>query len=346
MRTEHQLREAFATLADRPHPADPVQQRILARTAPSAIRRRRALFVLAAVVVVVLALMLPNVLVNRTVVPADTRAPGNWNLIHSVNLPPGWEVDSQQVGPRSEMTVVRPTDTEPGTESCSIDIAARGRYQPVASPDQRQPVEINGRPGFYVAPTTDMSVTTGVFWTYTDDSWANVDCSLNGEPVPDQSLEIARRIVFTPTPLLVPFRLRSLPNGYVPSYVQQGHIEGSDLMSVGVVLDASVPDDRRPQIGISVGSGPVEVPPGIPGYETDTVRGYPAVLNAREGSLSLNVGDRTVRIVAEGGEPADRSVSLWAAGRRELLLDVAGRLKLANLTDSSTWYDANRAVDS
>ncbi|MCW2803047.1 MAG: hypothetical protein QOF52_57 [Propionibacteriaceae bacterium] len=46
---------------------------------------------------------------------------------------------------------------------------------------------------------------------YQDNPWALVECD-DGK---SQNLEIARRLVFEPSPLRVPYRLGSLPEGYL-----------------------------------------------------------------------------------------------------------------------------------
>jgi hypothetical protein len=80
---------------------------------------------------------------------------------------------------------------------------------------------------------------------------------------------------------------------------------------------------------------------GEPDYEEDRIGGRPALLNAREMWLTINVDGYSVRIETSGGEPADRTTTLWPAGRRELLVSVAENLEFArDIDDPQTWFDA------
>ncbi len=92
-------------------------------------------------------------------------------------------------------------------------------------------------------------------------------------------------------------------------------------------------------------TGTTEIPPYLAGWESDTVNGLPAVLSARDGRMCLNTQGHSVCVAAEGGEPADLTVSLWPVERRELLVEVADHLKLAtDLGDAQTGWNANRAL--
>ena len=83
------------------------------------------------------------------------------------------------------------------------------------------------------------------------------------------------------------------------------------------------------------------IAPGTPEYEEDQIAGRPALLNAREMWLTINVDQYSVRVEASGGEPADRTTTHWPAGRRELLVSVAEDLQLADdIDDPQTWFDA------
>lgn len=341
MRTEQQLREAFTVLADRSQGSEAVFEQIMARTAPGSIRRRRVVLVLAAVVVVLVAIGVPAVLVNRTAVPADTRAPGNWNLVHRVDLPPGWGVTSSTVSPDLELSQLdSPAGVDQPDQSCSVSVA--GPAHPAPTLAEGSPVDVNGRPGTYVEPSFD--ATGGVYWTYADDAWATVSCSAQGTEDRDLSLQIARRVVFTPVPVMLPFRLSATPDGYRVGLVSEG-FGATGARSAGVQLDPTDAADDRPPIQITVAPGPTEIPPYQAGWESDTVRGLPAVLSARDGRLCLDTQGHSVCVVAEGGEPADLTVSLWPAGRRALLVEVAEHLESApDLADRQTGWNANRAL--
>lgn len=341
MRTEQQLRDAFTALADRPQGSAAVFEQILARTAPSTVRRRRVVLVLAAVIVLLVGIGVPAVLVNRSVVPADTRAPGNWNLIHRVDLPPGWGLNTSTVTPDTEFAQLgNPAGVEQPAQSCSLTVNGPGYAVPRF--DGSDPVDVLGRPGFYVVPSFDAQ--GGIYWRYTESTWANMSCAAQGTDDRELSVIMARRVVFTPVPLTLPFTLSAAPDGYQVRLVSED-IGATGDRSVGVQLNATDPSDDRPPIQITVSPGTTEIPPFLAGWGSDTVNGLPAVLSARDGRLCLNTQGHSVCVVAEGGEPADLTVSLWPAGRRALLVEVADHLKLAtDLTDDETGWNANRAL--
>ena len=93
MRTEDQLRTALARLRRPAHATDDLYDTIIRRTQRQPVQRRRMALVLAvAAVLIAVAIAVPTFLVNRTGVPADQRVRGNWNQIHRVDLPAGWQV--------------------------------------------------------------------------------------------------------------------------------------------------------------------------------------------------------------------------------------------------------------
>lgn len=347
MRTEQLLRDALAEVADRPYPTENLAERILARTSSPPVRRRRAVLVLALVVVLVVAVALPTVLSRRSAAPADVRVRGNWNMIHRVDLPVGWTVTAQAVTADSESTSLKaPTSTADRIVGCVVEVQGPGRPDPAAGARRRVPVQVNGTPGYYVYPDAgdpDPSTTTsgGVTWRYATGAYAEVSC---GEDT-TLSLQMAARVRFGTVPTRLPFRLRSLPAGYqVQSVVPPLSTLDPPLLGAAS-LSAIDKSPERPVLGITVSPGPTEIPPGLPGWETDTIDGTPAVLSALDGRLCLNTRGHSVCIDAGSGQPADLTTSLWPAGRRELLVDVAKNLTLSrNLKDQSTWYRADQAL--
>jgi hypothetical protein len=346
MRTEDQLRTTLVDLADRPHPTDDLYDSIIRRTQRQPVQRRRTALVLAvAAVLIAVAIAVPTFLVNRTGIPADQRVRGNWNQIHRVDLPTGWEVRSITVTADSESTGVGPPTASPDdqTGGCVITVYGRGVGDPAAGAVKRTPVEVNGRPGTYAPP--GMETDGGVLWQYADDSWAQASC--DGR---EQSLDLAQRVRFEVTTSRLPFELRSLPDGYQVRAVYPP-VPGSPDALFGAI-DATSLDQRKdlPAFGVVVSAGTTEIPEHIAGWESDTIAGMPAVLSARDGRLCLNPpGSPTHTVCIESGEgtPADLTKSLWPAGRRELLVEIAESLKLAeNLDDQRTWFDANDALPS
>lgn len=342
---QQQLIDALESLAAAAPTSEKVLTRLHEQGAPRpTVRRRRLILVLAAVLAVAFAITVPRLFGNHTVQPADARAPGNWNLIHRVDLPAGWGVALATVTADKESTqVTTPNGQRNPAASCYVTVWARGAFTPDTGTMKRRPVDVNGHSGFYAAASKDLSTVAGVSWTYTDDGWANVDCGTTQQA----DLEMASRVVFEPTPILLPFRLRSLPEGYQVTAVQSAAVAGSQASSTNatVRLTSIEKNSARPTVSITVYPGTAESKPGLPGYEQTTIGGLPAVLSASDRTLCLNDQGNEICIEAPGGQPADLNVSLWPAGRRELLMEVAESLQLAkNLADTSEWTDASKAV--
>ena len=341
MRTEDQLRTILVDLADRPHATDDLYDSIIRRTRRQPVQRRRMALVLAvAAVLLAVAIAVPTFLVNRTGVPADQRVRGNWNQIHRVDLPAGWQVRSITVSADSESSGVGPPTASPDDETggCVTTVYGRGVGDPAGGAVKRTPVEVNGRPATYSKPGFETD--GGVVWQYAEDSWAQVSCDDR-----QQSVDLAQRVQFAVTTTRLPFTLRSMPDGYQVRAVYPPHT-GSSAPVLGA-LDATSLDQRKdlPYFGVVVSAGTTEAPEHLAGWETDTIAGMPAVLSARDGRLCLNppgTPSHTVCIESGEGTPADLTKSLWPAGRRELLVEIAESLKLAkNLEDQRTWFVAN-----
>lgn len=267
---------------------------------------------------------------------------GNWNLIHRVDLPPGWEIKTQLISPDSESTSFGPVGATDGEEpsTCQVDLWAPGRGDPTAGRADRTPVTVNGRPAYY-SDDSQVAEVWGVSWEYQPGAFAVASC---GDAELAEDVAAAERVRLETVPVRLPFRLRSLPRGYAgqvlfpPVANSEGRIPG------GVQFTA--PDNGgRPYFAVVVQPGRTEIPPGLAGWETDTIKGVPAVLSARDARLCLNLDRHTACIEAASGEAADLTRSLWAAGRRELLVDVAERLVVAQDPDNpDTWFPADRAI--
>lgn len=353
MRTEQLLRDTMSDLAGTARTPESALPRILAGlpTPASGVRRnrRRVLVAALAVVLLVAAVTVPGLLRQQTAEPVG-RVPGNWNLIHRVDLPPGWEVQQRAVSAGSESSSYRSsaTATTPDAQ-CGVEVLAAGKpLLPATGTDVGY--DVNGRLARFGVAQDEQ--TGRVQWEYAPDSFASVSCGPPPEAATtwgstktrEVELDFARRVIFEPTPVRLPFRLDALPAGYAVHDV----VDGQDDVGhpgYGVSLYAADEAADLPPVQVSVTPGTTEVKPGIPGQETVTVDGLPAVLSATEGSLCLDVRGYTACAVAGGGKAADLNVSLWPAGRRELLLEVAQHLSVVkHLDDPSRWPDANEAL--
>jgi len=343
VRTEELLSDTLQDLADQARTPEVTLARIAGRLPARASRHRRVpVPAVAAVVLIALAVAVTTFLVNRAVAPAGQRVKGNWNLIHRVELPPGWEVRNQAVTADSESSTVaeRPSATGDVT-SCRVEVFAAGRADPTAARDNRRPVTVNGRRGYWA---DDSSIETGgLSWEYRPGAFALVSCG--GSQAED--LAIAERVRFEAVPVRLPFRLRSMPPGYEAATLAPALTSSEGTLLGGVQFRAKEDSTEPRSFSVLLRPGRTDPQPGVPGWESETIAGRPAVLYARDARLCLNLERHTACVEASPGDPEDLTRSLWAAGRRELLVDVAERLVLAeDLDDPATWWPANRALRS
>lgn len=343
MRTEQLLRDTLNDLAGQARTPDVALGRILAGVPARPARRRGLVLVLAAVIVLALAVAAPTILVNRTGEPVG-RVPGNWNLNHRVELPPGWEIKMQMISVDSESTTIGPVAAagDPDDALCTVGVFAAELGDPTTRRAVRTPVTVNGRPAFYVESSTADSL-AGVSWEYVPGAFALVSCGDDDRPA---SIATAEQVRFETVEVRLPFRFRSLPDGYEGETVF-APLTLADGPGPGAVVFRATEEGREPGgFEVVVEPGRTEVPPGQPGWETATIGGRAVVLSATDAELCLNTATQTACITAtDAGEPADLTTSLWAAGRREFLVDLAERLVLAeDVDDPKTWFRANRAI--
>lgn len=136
----------------------------------------------------------------RTVEPA---AGHSWSQTHRVDLPSGWTVTARNVGPADESTSL----SGPGSKGCLVS----------TSPEE---------PEHYWRGSSGSAVVQGLAASYgkrdpdygpypaqvvwqARGRWFGVSCDLDRTGI----LELAARVRAEPTPLRVPFRLTSVPDG-------------------------------------------------------------------------------------------------------------------------------------
>lgn len=350
MRNERDLRISLNELADQPTPTAALFESITARLDRRPSKRRRTMLVVAmAVVVLIIATTIPQFITNRAVDPADTRVPGNWNLTHRVdNMPAGWDIQLAVVYGEFESTEIGPpagSDPPQGSGppvafGCRIQVNAPGKVDPRVQAAGGEPVIIQGHPGF--SEKGNVASRGGVSWPYADDAWAEVVC-LDDSGIVDTELSIliAENVVFAPEVARLPFVLADTPPGYSEQLISPGRRSGYDESLARLGLGAG----GNEVVALSVEPGVTEIPPGVPGWESDTINGTPAVLNANGETLFLNVQGHSVRVAGPGREHTAASEPLWLPGRRELLVQIAEDLTFASdFTDQSTWFEANKTL--
>lgn len=240
------------------------------------------------------------VVVGRVIMTAgaarEVRQPGEWRFV-SVVADDRWPLQQRILTHDTADTMV----TAPTGTTCVVSTES-GRL-PAAELAAGRPIRIGLRSGVAV----DTADGTALRWSYATGAVAEVRCF---EPVPESVLhDLARRVDFRESPVLLPFRLASLPEGY--------HVATIDERRAG----ADVAISLQPAAGI-------EKPSVIIRYGAD------------------QIADRCLRQPA--GQPICVSTS-WStedapfasARANQAVRDVLDRLvPAADPGDSSTWFDA------
>jgi hypothetical protein len=165
------------------------------------------------------------------------------------------------------------------------------------------------------------------------DRWFGVSCDLDRAGV----LSLAERVRADPNPVLVPFRLTSLPDGLRMTQL----IEWLDGDTTRVTAQFEHPSTTRAltmeisnQGEESVAGGPVE---------TQTISGRE--VQVRRGSQTLCLATRSEPICVSG--PGDEPASDWSTAARAVAEEAAAALvPVADSNDATSWYDADDAFPS
>lgn len=334
MRTETELREALSSMADQAPATARIRDGLVYPPYPTVqpvIRRRLTLVLVLGVLMVVLAMALPVFLARRDATPVDTRATGNWNQIHRVELPTGWTITARNVDPTVESTSL----SGPGDVGCLVQVWGAGQNPRL--PANTQPVTVQGGPGLYGnLDPDDNTVRSGVFWRYWADAWATVGCDLPKAHL----LAMAERVRLGVQPDATALRLAEFPEDYaVVALIEYAAPYG---LAGNVQLARSDGDDA---ISLDIGNtDPTDqVEPGEP-VERLQVNGRPVEIRSRSQHLCwLGTGSQQVCLGARGREPG----SDFPASGRELALDLAhGVTPVKDPSRLDTWSDANDALPS
>ena len=202
---------------------------------------------------------------------------------------------------------------------------------------ERDKTELKGRPAYTetrrLGPDRDYELT----WEYRKEGWASVTCSVDDDFATVRT--IAGQLVFEPTPMRVPIRFTWVPDKFHVVSVSELDFAG------GVRSDVAMWPRVGDGFAISVATSPktqYDLRPGQPGTTTETIAGYPAVLQAEWHKIQLDAGTYTIELTADGYQNGQTE---WVPGRKDLLIRLAGTLEIApDLGDRATWFDAEEAV--
>jgi hypothetical protein len=370
MRTENDIRDAFAAEADdMPSAADVLSR--LSLTEPHARSRRRlvpALAAAAAIVAIGAAAVATTPLELQRHSPAgvpDGTAPPPRSVrvcspspqdltIFRIDPAPGLRyADGGLVDCGRRSTTVWAID---GKTIGNLTVYDAGAYDPTMTRAGR-PVQIAGHPGFVGHLATSAIgdqpelPASGVAWEYRPGAWATLSGVDGGV---DRRMPLIQRLATAlhpdaRDPLLVPMRLRHLPAGVELAFGSSSHTTGAlfDFQPVRYEPDPRCPaapnrfSSCAPGLIVQLDRATGPGLDGVPGQRIQ-VAGHEARLQ----SAPLMPPGQTRLVVLEG--PWTVTVSVRGPSlhlpEQQLIQIAAGVVPAASLTDQSTWFDARTAL--
>lgn len=261
---------------------------------------------------------------TRTVEPA---AGHSWNQTHRVDLPAGWTVTARNVGPTDESTSL----SGPDSTGCLVSTSpAEPKHYWGGYPET---VSVQGLAASYGRRDPDYGPYSAQVVWQTGDRWFGVSCDLDRAGI----LGLAERVRTEPNPVLVPFRLASVPDGMRMTQL----IEWVDGGTFRVSALFEHPSATRP-LTMEVANRAKE-PIGRGPVETQTINGREVEVRRASQTLCLATESEPICVSGPGDEPA----SDWSPDARRVAEETAAALvPVADSNDETSWYDADDAFPS
>ncbi len=168
-----------------------------------------------------------------------------------------------------------------------------------------------------------------VVWQASD-RWFAVSCDLDRAGI----LDFANRVRAEPNPMLVPFRLTSVPDGIRMTQL----IEWVDGKTTRVAAQFEYQSDARP-LTMEIASQAKEMRRRGP-VETQMINGRRVEVRRLSQSLCLRTESEPICVTGPGDEPATD----WSPSARRAAEETVATLDpVADSSDQTSWYDADDA---
>jgi hypothetical protein len=263
-------------------------------------------------ILVGIVILLPIILVRLH--PPEVRQPGEWRFTHRVGPVTGMTAIRRILTTDHEFTIVR---SDADVAQCTVDLSrgtvdlTRDTVDPRTTVTARS-VRIHGWSGRYV---DDRSRDPSVAWEYAPGARATVTCTRQAISAATL-LVVAEAVRFEDARIRLPFRIRTLPEGYRVYSVDEDTSTGTDVVSLSLQ-----PVDRA------------SIPSVVVRYGGD-------------GTASRCLGDstpgasRTGRVCLSTRWSAEEAPGAQAIAQQSLD-QVAEQIEpAADPTDPTTWFDA------
>jgi hypothetical protein len=375
MRTEDDIRDAFATSLER-HALD--REAVVARfrdgDSGRSKKSRSVLLVAVAAATAAAAVVVPVTLSGGDgEEPPVAAATGMWReLPFTLELPQGW----QETGRTATADLVQNGVSTPSQRDpdCFVTAFRPGRFDTGRIGADREPVTINGKPGFYAVVSPDPATITlgkvasgypAVVWQYATDAWVLSQCP-GSLPDRERTLvqQLAEAATFAAKPFPVPVKLGYLSPGFetANALAPEGELLIAQMSSRGSVIEFTKDglrcdsttepprgDRTRSMCAVRIVAAFMPKTGKAPVKETTPVT--PVSINGQQGWIYRD-GLTDYLVVDLPQKPAKGAgyylqVELPAAmpNVRDELRKIADQVQVApDIPDQSTWFDAGTAL--
>jgi hypothetical protein len=310
---------------------DPVEvSRALRRHTKTRTRRRHRIGLAGVAAATLLAVLVTVSAVHRPYV--EPRQSGAWEFSHTVRSVPGWSIRSRTLERDWETTVLRAE--APSGARCSVAVGASQATWVRPLPRNPAKVRVGARPAFFADGVWPNGGGAMLWWEYADAALVIIECG--GVSMPRKALpKIASHVALVADPVLLPYRIRSLPRHYQVTSVTTGFVSNS---TVAYLTRNDYPEGML-QLSI-------RYPAGMPMYGVSNSALLARYANGRYGAVCRPFGDSHICVRGEISTPGPIDIA-DQHGALSVIDQIAAELELAaSPTDLTSWFDARDALPS
>jgi Sigma-70, region 4 len=309
-------------------PALPEVSRAFRRHARTRTRRRRQIGLVGLAAGTLLSVLVAISVVYQPRV--EPRQSGTWAFSHIVRPIPGWSVRSRTVERDWETTILRADPAIGGR--CSVAVGTAGASWVRKLPRQPTQVRVSTRTALYAEGVWPNGGGAMLWWEYAETAWVIIEC--DSVTAPRKVLpQLASHVVLTTEPVLLPYRIRSLPRHYQVSSVTKGLVTNSNV----TYLTRNDYPEGLLQLSI-------RYPAGMPMYGVDHFALRSRYADGRHAGVCRLFGNSNLCVRGELSTPGSVDIAAQRGALR-VIDQIATNLEVASSpTDLSTWFDAREAL--
>ena len=304
--------------------------RALRRHGKSRSRRRRRIGLVGVASGTMLAVLMAVGAVHRPYV--EPRQSGVWTFTHTVRPMPGWSVQSRTVERDWETTMLRAE--QPSDGRCSVAVGAPGATWVRQLPRKPTQIRVGTRSTNYAERIWPNGGGAMLWWEYADTAWVIIECGRVSNPRKTLP-QLARRVALTAEPVMLPYRIRSLPRHYEVTSITRGLVSNS---TVAFLTRSDYPEGI---VQISI-----RYPAGLPMSAINNSASVLRYANGRHAAVCQPFGDSHVCVRGDLSTPGSIDIA-EQRGALAVIDQIAAGLELATSpVDFTSWFDARDALPS